>query len=553
MRAAETRLGAVLEGPGQYVVPHFQRAYSWRRREWATLWTDILELYELGTTQTHFMGSIVLLRESQPGCSETKLLIDGQQRLVTLSLFLAALRDLARESEPALAERVDATYLLAGAAADHPEPRVVCSYQDQGAFASIVEHRDERPLSPVVDAYAEFMVDLSARLANGLSLARLADVVLTQLAFVAITLDAEDNPYRVFESLNAKGMPLTQGDLLRNYFFMRLPADEHDEWFRSVWQPMQTRLGDALDSFMHHYLAKDGEDVRAEEVYQSWRKRLAPLDVAGVKAVLRDLAVWAAEYDRLLHLGREPHGELRQRLEWLSAWSTTLREPLVPFLLLVSADHRRGKLSESDAAAVLQAAQSILARRLFTSASGSDENRLLVELYTQAAAEDERVEAFMTALSQPALGWPTDDELREAMATYRLYPRSHAEQRQLLLIALEESYPQPKPLRVGDFELELVAPLLPRPDWLRELGGDEGLHWSVVGTIGNLTWVERGQSSRIPLAVSERLQFLRRQARRGPALARDVPLTDRWSAAAIQARSRRLAERAMTVWPGPWR
>src|SRR6266508_1608918 len=465
MRAAETRLAALLEDPGRYVVPHFQRAYSWRRREWATLWDDILELYELGTAQTHFMGSVVLLREGDSGFGETKLVIDGQQRLVTLSLFLAALRDLARDQEPNLAEHIDTTFLQDGADAEAAQPRILCSYGDQDAFASIVEQREQTPLSPVIDAYAEFRSDVSEQLANGLSLARLAEVVLSRLAFVVITLGAADNPYRVFESLYAKGMPLTQGYLLRNYFFMRLPTDEHDEWFRTVWQPMQSRLGEALDRFMHDYLAKDREAVRAEEVYQSWRKRLAQLDVPGVKDVLRDLAAWSTDYDQLLRPGREPGGELKQRLEWLTAWSATLRQPLLPFLLLVHADHRRGNLPEPDSARLLQAVQSFVARRAFTSASDSDETEQLVKLYAGTASDTQRVDAFIEALSQPLLGWPTDDELAAAMLTYPLYPRSHAEQRQLLLIALEQTFSQPMRVRVGDFDLELIAPLLPREDW----------------------------------------------------------------------------------------
>jgi hypothetical protein len=197
--------------------------------------------------------------------------------------------------------------------------------------------------------------------------------------------------------------------------------------------------------------------------------------------------------------------------------------------------------------------QSFLARRVFTSASEADEDQQLVELYNRVAGEPDRAEAFVTALSQPSIGWPTDDELRSAMLSYRIYPRSHADQRQLLMMALEESYPQPMRFRVNDFDVELIAPLLPREEWLRELGGDEDLHWSVVGTIGNLTWIERGQSSRVPLRVAERLQHLRRQARRCPALARDVNYREGWSAEAIRERSRQLAERAIAVWPGPRR
>ena len=163
---------------------------------------------------------------------------------------------------------------------------------------------------------------------------------------------------------------------------------------------MQSRLGDSLDSFMHDYLAKDGEDVRAEEVYQSWRRRLVSLDVDGVKAVLRDLAEWSAEYDRLLHLNREPDSAARQRLQWLTAWSETLKQPLLPFLLLVQADMRRGSLEPDGAASLLQAVQSFLARRVFTVASDADENQQLVEPYNRTASEADHADAFIAALSQ---------------------------------------------------------------------------------------------------------------------------------------------------------
>src|SRR4051812_4252100 len=319
------RLGPLLAGKRQYVVPYFQRMYSWRRHQWNTLFDDILELYELGSSNSHFLGSMVLLAENNAEAVAPTLLIDGQQRLVTLSLFLAAIRDAARESRPDFAEHLHTTYLVNDGLPQTEDAhlKVLATHQDRAAFATVIDRAAEPPQSPIRDAYRTFREALAEHTDRGLDLDRLVRIVISQLSFVAITLDAQDNPYRIFESLNAKGMPLTQGDLLRNYFFMRLPSEEHDEWFRSIWQPMQSQLGDALDDFMHDYLAKDGEDVREEEVYQAWRKRLAPLDVDGVKGVLRDLALWAAEYDRTLHPGREQDAELRRRLEWLSAWSAT--------------------------------------------------------------------------------------------------------------------------------------------------------------------------------------------------------------------------------------
>src|SRR5579862_5290717 len=113
MKAEEMRLGPLLEGPKQYVVPYFQRAYSWRRRQWTTLFDDILELYELGSHNSHFLGSMVLLAENNEADPiPHTLVIDGQQRIVTLSLFLAAIRDVARPADAEFADRLHNEYLL---------------------------------------------------------------------------------------------------------------------------------------------------------------------------------------------------------------------------------------------------------------------------------------------------------------------------------------------------------------------------------------------------------------------------------------------------------
>src|SRR6266851_2968175 len=216
------RLGPLLSGPKQYVVPYFQRAYSWRRRQWITLFDDILELYELESSGSHFLGSMVLLAETNNNNEASDqphtLVIDGQQRIVTLSLFLAAIRDVADQS---FATQLHQTYLI------NPEgnsEKILTTHQDRAAFATVIKNRKEPEASPIRDAYRTFKESLQEQLDKGLDLDRLVRIVVSQLSFVAITLDAEDNPYRIFESLNAKGMPLTQGDLLRNYFFMRLPA-----------------------------------------------------------------------------------------------------------------------------------------------------------------------------------------------------------------------------------------------------------------------------------------------------------------------------------------
>jgi Protein of unknown function DUF262 len=540
------RLGPLLDGPRQFVVPYFQRTYSWRRQQWNTLFEDILELYELNTRHSHFLGSMVLLGDAPNEGVESTLVIDGQQRLVTLSLFLAAVRDIARGSLPDLAESIHSKYLVNGA-----HVKVLCTHQDRAAFATVVERGQEPEPSPIRDAYRSFRTALDDHLQQGVDLQRLTHIVASQLSFVAITLDGEDNPYRIFESLNAKGMPLTQGDLLRNYFFMRLPPSEHETWYSTVWSPMQRRLGDRFDDYMRDYLVKEGTPVKPDEVYQEWRKRLTPLDDEAIRATLRDLAQWSLTYDQILHPQREMDAGVRKQLARLTAWSRTVVHPFEPLLLRLHADYRANVLSAEQMREMLLSIESFFVRRLFTSAPQTDENQLLIQVYNSVASAGDRAQAFVDALSRPQVGWPDDAAVLVHVVRYPLYFGSHPDQRKLIFEALEDSYPHTRPMTYDQLELQLITPLLPREDWLNELGVSERDYWSIVGTLGNFTWVPRGRAP--DLGVAERKKELLRMTRYELELVRDFASIERWTVAEIEARSKRLGERAVSVWPGPLR
>jgi hypothetical protein len=550
VKADEMRLGPLLDGPKQFVVPYFQRAYSWRRHQWSTLFDDILELYDLGSSNSHFLGSMVLLAEDDTPLSPT-LVIDGQQRLVTLSLFLAAIRDVARATNPAFAERLHYAYLADRGEDDQDYVKVSPTHQDRSAYNTVIKSGEEPTASPIRDAYRTFTEALKEHLDKGLDLDRLLQIVVSQLSFVAITLDAEDNPYRIFESLNAKGMPLTQGDLLRNYFFMRLPPAEHERWYTSVWSPMQTRLGERFDDYMRDFLLKEGQPVRADEVYQEWRKRLGPLDEGGIRSVLRDLADWSLEYDQILHPQRESDADVRKRLQRLTAWSRTVPDQFNPLLLRLQADYRRGAMSAEQVQTVFLAIESLFVRRLFAAAPVRDENLLLIELYDAVQAESDRADAFVNALSRPQLGWPDDADFTDGIVRHPLYFASHPDQRKLMLEALEESYTHRGPVRFDQLDLQLITPLLPRNDWLAELGVSEDQYWKVIATLGNFTWVPRGRAP--DLGVAERKKELLKMTRYGLELVKDFSSIPRWTADEIEQRSRRLAQRALHVWPGPRR
>src|SRR5919198_1284826 len=156
MKADEMRLGPLLAGRKQYVVPYFQRAYSWRRHQWNTLFDDILELYELQLQSSHFLGSMVLLAEQstlEDAQIHPTLLIDGQQRLVTLSLFLAAVRDTTREDDPSFSHHIHTQYLVNEQLSGDAHLKVLTTHQDRQPFITLIKDAQEPPASPIRDAY----------------------------------------------------------------------------------------------------------------------------------------------------------------------------------------------------------------------------------------------------------------------------------------------------------------------------------------------------------------------------------------------------------------
>jgi len=221
MKASETQFQRVIDATTQFLVPHFQRPYSWTQRQWKTLWDDLEELAGLdaepsSTTERprqHFIGSIVTMPgESVPEGITKYVLIDGQQRLATLLILLAALRDAARSGQPRLADEIHDLY-LSNRHRDGREKYKLLPTQgdgsgenDQSTFIKIIENQECEHDQPIAKAYRFFRDHLSD--IDGESLQSVKLAIVNRLLLVSIVLDPGDDPYAIFESLNAKGLPL---------------------------------------------------------------------------------------------------------------------------------------------------------------------------------------------------------------------------------------------------------------------------------------------------------------------------------------------------------
>ena len=239
------------------------------KKQWQDLLVDLNDLYENESTNTHFIGSIVTMPTlSKPENVTPYLLIDGQQRLTTIFILLILLRDIAKADGKRLADKIQDT-LLTNQYVDGLEHfKLLPTQYDRDAFLGLINGKEiSQKNSSIIDCYNFFKKSI-----RQLDCEKLNQVIANRLSVVSIVLESDDNPYIVFESLNAKGRSLTQADLIRNYFFMKIDLNQQEMIYHDYWLPMQEALGENLTEFMRHYLASDGVIVKKDEVYLVLKK-----------------------------------------------------------------------------------------------------------------------------------------------------------------------------------------------------------------------------------------------------------------------------------------
>ena len=248
--ARETTLQELLEGSKQYQVPLYQRTYSWSKNQLERLWEDITKLADDridSPATTHFIGSLVLAPSPSNGPAGVQefLVVDGQQRLTTLSVLLCAIRDHRAEFEdPGHRDRVNELFLQNKWKPGQQRLKLLPTQADRPAYLACMDSTPQAGGSdPVGAAYRYFRAQLvdSDDPDDPLDIERIEDAVMSGLALVSVTAQIGDNAHRIFESLNNTGLRLTQGDLLRNYLFMRMPG-RSERVYHALWLPLQEML-----------------------------------------------------------------------------------------------------------------------------------------------------------------------------------------------------------------------------------------------------------------------------------------------------------------------
>ena len=274
MEAFPSQVIQFFNGFKQSVIPLFQRPYEWKIRHWETLWNDVLERYEASTQASYFMGAIVTTpSRSVPVGVAKHLIIDGQQRLTTVALLLCSIRDELPSDAEVERSRIQSFYLTNQGYGGWDYFKLLPTQDDRNGFKALVNTLENPAHSEMEKAYSFFRQQIKGSDSDGnpIDVRRLLETIEHKLVIVNINLAETEDPYLIFESLNAKGGRANpEADSARNYFLMKFPVEAQSAVYTDFWLPMQRRLGDNLTEFMRHYLMRDGEEVLKDDVYSQF-------------------------------------------------------------------------------------------------------------------------------------------------------------------------------------------------------------------------------------------------------------------------------------------
>src|SRR5262245_6417172 len=351
MKATEAKLLDFFKKSTQFVIPIYQCTYSWGERECRQLWEDILRTGRNDAVSAHFVGSIVYVEKGlyQVSSQSPLLVIDGQQRLTTVTLLIEALARQLGDGEPLegfSAKKLRNYYLLNALEDGEKRYKLILSQTDRASLTAIL---DQQPAPNEQSVRVQANFDFFQKQVAAADTIEALCKGLTKLIIVDISLNRDqDNPQLIFESLNSTGLELSQADLIRNFILMGLEPQLQTKLYEQYWRPMEVDFGQEgyathFDGFMRHYLTvKTGDIPNVREVYEAFKQHARAPEVAkaGVEALVADIRAFAGHYCAMA-LGSEPDAELKAAFHDLRELKVDVA---FPFLLELYADYTAQRL-----------------------------------------------------------------------------------------------------------------------------------------------------------------------------------------------------------------
>ncbi|MCQ2805636.1 DUF262 and DUF1524 domain-containing protein [Helicobacter pylori] len=470
----------------QFIIPIYQRLYSWKKEQCEQLWDDIIKIGGNDKANGHFIGSILYVRVDDTHSSPL-LIIDGQQRLTTITLLFIALRN--RLSDEAKRKKME-SYLINSDKDGDKKFRLILSESDKDTLLSLIDKDRRKPSEPSLKIMENFKLFEEWICKNTDKLETIFKG-LDKLMIVWIALKkGKDDPQLIFESMNSKGIELTQTDLIRNYIIMETEVEKQEDFYNQYWRAMeenfrqsekQSKREDLFNKFVRHYLTiKTGKIPIEKKVYEAF-KDYQQKERIEIEDLLKDLQKYCGYFCQIA-FKKEADKDLNKALGFLVDLEMDV---IYPLLLELYSDYSDGVLSKQDFIPIIYLTESYICRRVC--GLGTKGLNKIFAFFTKKINKDqylESIKAHFLSLEKTTGKFPKDSEFRDSFITIDFY---NFKKNKYFLERLE-NFNTKEPVNTKECTTEHIMPQTLTEEWKRDLGENfQVIHDKYLHTIGNLT------------------------------------------------------------------
>ncbi|MCL2323893.1 MAG: DUF262 and DUF1524 domain-containing protein [Oscillospiraceae bacterium] len=554
MEAIKSNVYQILDGKKQFVIPVYQRMYSWEKDQCERLWIDIIAMQKTGR-EGHFVGSIVNIGEKvQPTGVQKFMIIDGQQRLTTLTLLLIALRDYIKSHSDVVdvnAQEITDTLLINMYASGDDRYKMYLTQNDRNALIKLIEHSpiEDGIKSRLLENYDFFTQQVKKNVLSPIEVYQ----SIGKLQIVNITLDrGTDDPQAIFESLNSTGMDLKDSDLIRNHILMGLDADTQIDVYRNIWRPTELLFdyehqSEIMDNFFRDYLTmKLGRIPRKNEVYKEFKSYHNTNYEIPIRDLCDDIYRFAKYYANM-YFCRNNDADLKLLYEDMKE---IRMEVAYPFLLKIHDDCNNGLITIEDLKEIVKFCISYILRRAVCDIPTNSLNKTFATMKNDIRLNDylNSVKASFILLDSYK-EFPTDERFIASFISRDIYSMNRCR----YIIEQLENWNNKSVVSAKNLTIEHIIPQNPNlsDNWKAALGEKwNEIQKKYLHTIGNLT-LTAYNAEMSDLSFEEKLNMDGGFKQSALRINKYVVMQSIWGEEQVKERAEKLSEIAKHVWPYP--
>ena len=532
------------------VIPVYQRDYSWRKTHCEKLWQDINNLLNQSEEKEHFIGTLVVVNHRKE-----RIIVDGQQRLTTVSLFLLAMHKFLKskpdknKDEIYLEDTLLEGYLILKNSSEERRVRLKPNKQDQINFDKLFENIEiTENNSNIVNNYKFFYKKISE---SNICCLKLFEA-FEKLSIVVINLDSNDNPQVIFESLNSTGLDLNSYDLARNYILMNLKPEQQEKTYNLYWKEIEQNTGSDVAEFIRNFLIYfNGKKVKKENIYLEFKK-YAHSKKNDKEEISKEMHRFSVFYSQILQINKFGNSKIDNALKGLIEGVDF--KVCICFLFDVFDNHKNDKINNQELLEIINTLESYAIRKFIVSSSKQGLNSWFPGLKNKIIKATDKdysyfdaFNYFITSNNKHTYKFYNNDEFLEALISKNIYGNYSAK----YLFETLENNNHFELVATANLEIEHIMPDKITDEWRQKLGENwQSIHKKYLNTLGNLSFAPPKENKKMGNKNFNKKKEIVYGISKLK-LYKDVADNEKWGEAEILQRAKLLAEEALQIWKYP--